>query len=212
MRRLAIAIWVAGALVRPSGSAAQIASDTTGLGGRFGTMSMLLEKTFLQVDVLDLEIRTDSVTAGRIAAILNAGAVDGAAGDSIARVMLRAPAIWARMSFKRGIGVDRLIQEIRNSMRKAVEAGLLDQSALDVISGSLPEWYAPLEDRGVRDGDAQYYRIEGDTLRTMYVGREGETWIDATATRPANRTALLASWFARGSDFREKLLNSLPRS
>lgn len=209
---LRAAVVVVASGMMPSVAFAQIASDTTGLGARYGRMSMLLEKTFLKVDVLELEIRTDSVTSAGIAAALDGGDGDGAARAEIARLVVNAPELWARMTFERDVGVERLIQEIRNSMRKAVEAGMLEARAFDVISGSLPEWYASLGERGVRDGDAQYYRISGDTLRTMYIGRDGETYIDATATTPANRTALLASWFAPGSDFRDKLLASLPRS
>jgi hypothetical protein len=188
----------------------QIATDTAGLGGRYGTLQMLLEKTFLQVDVLELEIRVDPETAAQVE---DGMAVNGENADeeAILSALIAAPRVWARLTFKRDIGVDRLIREIRNSMRKAVQAGLLDPAGYDTISASLPEWYASLRERGVRNGDGQYYRIRGDTLRTTFVGRDGEQFIDETATSPVNRRALLTSWFAPGSDFRDKLLASLPR-
>lgn len=187
---------------------AQIAADTAGLGGSFGTMQMLLEKTFLKVDVLDLEIRVDSMTAGEIQRI---AAQDGdGAADAMASAMIDAREVWARLAFRRGVGVDRLIEEIRKSMRKAVENGDLDAAGFESIAASLPAWYAPLLQRGIRDGDAQYYRIRGDTLHTIFVGRDGEQFIDETATAPTNRRALLASWFTRDSDFRDGLLRSLP--
>jgi len=190
---------------------AQIATDTAGLGGMYGTLTMLLEKTFLRVDVLELEIRVDPITAAHVEDGL---AVNGEDADeeAIASALIDAPYVWARLTFKRDVGVERLIQEIRNSMRKAVHAGLLDPAGYDAISESLPAWYAPLGDRGIRNGDAQYYRIRGDTLRTTFIGRDGVQFIDETAASPTNRRALLTSWFAPGSDFREELLASLPRS
>jgi hypothetical protein len=188
---------------------AQVADDTTGLGGDYGTMRMLLEKTLFKVDVLELEIRLDPSTASKIAGVAGSGLSGSGASDSIARFAIDAADVWARLTFQRDVGVDRLIQEIRNSMRKAVDAGMLDQTGFDAISAGLPAWYASLVDRGIRDGDVQYYRIHGDTLRTMFIGRDGATWIDETATSPVNRRALLASWFAPGSDFRDGLIGSL---
>jgi hypothetical protein len=188
----------------------QIATDTAGLGGTYGTLQMLLEKTFLQVDVLELEIRVDPATAAQVE---DGMAVNGenANEEAIASTLIAAPQVWARLTFKRDVGVDRLIQEIRNSMRKAVQAGLLDSAGYDTISASLPAWYAPLRERGIRNGDGQYYRIRGDTLRTTFVGRDGVQFFNETATSPTNRRALLTSWFAPGSDFRDELLASLPR-
>jgi hypothetical protein len=188
----------------------QIATDTAGLGGTYGTLQMLLEKTFLQVDVLELEIRVDPVTAAQVEDGLAVNS-ENADEEAIASALIAAPQVWARLTFKRDVGVDRLIQEIRNSMRKAVQAGLLDPAGYDIISASLPEWYAPVRERGIRNGDGQYYRIRGDTLRTTFVGRDGAQYIDETATSPTNRRALLTSWFAPGSDFRDELLASLPR-
>lgn len=190
----------------------QLAADTAGLGGRFGTMHMLLEKTLLKVDVLVLDIRVDTVTASAIeAAIGEAGSPDDAA-DAIANATIEARGVWARLAFRRGLNVERLIGEIRKSMRKAVAAGLLDQADYETIASRLTEWYAPLQQRGIRNGDAQYYRIRGDTLHTTFVGRDGDTFIDQTAIARANRTAVLASWFASGSEFREELIESLPSS
>lgn len=187
---------------------AQIAADTAGLGGPFGTMRMLLEKTFLKVDVLDLEIRVDSATAAEIQRVAEQNG-DGIP-DAIASAMIDAHEVWARLAFRRGVGVDRLIEEIRKSMQKAVENGDLEAAGFESIAASLPTWYETLRQRGIRDGDAQYYRIRGDTLHTIFVGRDGEQFIDETATSPTNRRALLASWFTRDSDFRDDLLRSLP--
>lgn len=197
-----------GLLLSGSPCSAQITADTAGLGGSFGTMHMLLEKTFLKVDVLDLEIRVDSMTAAEIQRIAVQDG-DGTAG-AIASAIIDAREVWARLAFRRGVGVDRLIEEIRKSMHKAVENGDLDAGGFESIAASLPAWYAPLAERGIRDGDAQYYRIRGDTLHTVFVGMDGEQFIDETATSPTNRRALLASWFTRDSDFRDRLLRSLP--
>jgi hypothetical protein len=199
------------ALVRGGAAAhAQLAADTAGLGGRFGSMQMLLEKTFLKVDVLALDIRVDAGAAAEIEAAIREAGRPANAADAIANAVLAADDVWAELAFKRDIGVDRLVDEIRKSMRKAVEAGVLDEPGFQQIAASLPEWYAPLRERGIRSGDAQYYRIRGDTLHTTFVGREGATFIDQTANTRTNRLAVLGSWFATASEFRDKLIKSLP--
>lgn len=62
---------------------------------------------------------------------------------------------------------------------------------------------------GVRDGDVGFYRIHADSLRTVFADGDGEVFLDQVDFDPPARYMVLGSYFARGSDFREKLVKSL---
>ena len=183
--------------------------DTAGLGGPFGTLRTVLERTFLRIDVLAVEVRLDAVTAARIESVVRGAMRTIGDAEAIAAAALDAPGAWARLEFRRDVDVSRLVDEIRRSMRKVVDAGILSRVEFDSIAGGLEALYAPLAERGVLDGDVQLYRLRGDTLRTVFMGRDGRTYIDSQGTGRARRMALLGSWFVRGSDFRDGLIRSL---
>ncbi len=54
-----------------------------------------------------------------------------------------------------------------------------------------------------------YYRIRGDSLHTVYLASDGETLLDQVDVGPERRLSVLGGYFAPGSDFRDKLVDSL---
>jgi hypothetical protein len=172
-------------------------------------MEALLEKTFLKVNVLLLEVRVDPLTAASLEALRTAHAPEPAPPDSLVSVILRAPDAWARIRFRRGASLGQFLGGIRRNLDAARRAGIIDAAYRDEVSANLPRWFAFLEDRGVRTGDALLYRIHGDTLRTVYQDASGTVHLDQTDPEPRSRFAILGSYFAPGSDFRARLLQSL---
>lgn len=75
---------------------------------------------------------------------------------------------WASLSFQRDVDFDRFLDGIRDGINVARKAGLVEPAFARSLSDSLPAWYASLRVRGVRDGDVMMYRINGDTLRTVF--------------------------------------------
>jgi hypothetical protein len=55
-----------------------------------------------------------------------------------------------------------------------------------------------------------YQRIRSDTLRTVYVDREGSILLDQLDVGPERRLAVLGGYFAPGSEFRDGLVASVP--
>ncbi len=208
---VASAAGPAPAAAQSSAPATFTVSDTAGLGGTYGTLRTVLERTFLRVDVLSIEVRLDGVAAARIAPLAGDGRLTDAEEDSVSAAAIGAREVWVRMRFLRDVDTSRLIDESRASMRKARDAGLLTRADYDSLAAELPAWYAPLETRGVKSGDVQLYRVRGDTLRTTFTDEAGHVWIEREGIGRARRLALLGSWFVRGSDFRNGLLRSLVR-
>lgn len=182
----------------------------------FTTMSMKLEKTIFAIDVLTLTLRVDPATAGRIESVL-AGAeeLDDTLEARVAELAVRAPEAVAEIEFLRDVGLGRFLGEVDGDMRKAMEAGWLDAEGYRRVREGLPEWFSFLAERGIRKGDRLSYHVRGDTLRTVFwipsgdPASSGEVLLDQTDVGEANVRALLGAYFAPGSSFREKLVQSL---
>ena len=221
LRGLLSAAPLAAALLLPSGDALEaaqspeaddrpqsIAADSLP-GGPYVDMRMLFEKTIFKVDVLTLHIRLNEADAREIERLVRGRRYSDQLADSVADVAIQSRDVWARIRFERNVSLGQFLDGTEDNLEKVHKAGIIDESDYDLISKGMPVWYAFLEERGILDGDLAYYRIRGDTLRTQYVGVEGEVLLDQTDVGPERRLAVLGSYFVRGSDFRKGLIKSL---
>ncbi|MFW6088706.1 MAG: hypothetical protein ACODAB_03065 [Gemmatimonadota bacterium] len=195
-------------------SAQSIDSDTVmgadGAGtGSYGHMHMLLERTIFKVDVLTLDVRLGPSTADRIEELLTKPGESAGLSDSVAVAALEANDVLARIEFHRDLGLERFLDGIRDNLRRATRAGFVTPAQFRRISDDLPHWYSALADRGIRSGDRMYQRVRSDTLRTVYVGADGDVLLDQVDVGPERRLAVLGGYFAPGSDFREGLVASV---
>lgn len=174
----------------------------------YAYMETLLEKTIFQVDVLTLEVWIGGGAATPLQALRGAGMSD-MLRDSVATLAVHARDAWARITFERGVSLDQFVGGIEGNMRRAVEAGLLDQADAEMILDSLPHWFDVLDARGIAEDDRLLYRVLGDTLRTRFVTYEGETLLDQTDVGPERRLSVFGSYYAPGSEFRKGLTSSL---
>lgn len=187
-----------------------IAAEPVGPGGgTFARMHMLLEKTIFNVDVLTLDVRLGRSTADRIEELLSKPGEFGGLSDSVAAAALEANDLLARIEFHRDVGLERFLGGIRDNLRRATQAGIVTPAQFRSIAADLPRWYSVLADRGIRSGDRMYQRVRSDTLRTVYVGADGDVLLDQVDVGPVRRLAVLGGYFAPGSDFREGLVASV---
>ena len=184
--------------------------DTTSLSeARHGRMSMLWEKTIFQVDVLTLDVRFGSATAQRLAELVRGREPSSALVDTIANVAAHATDVWARIRFERNVSLNQFVDGVRDNAAAARDAGLITDPEFAEIYDGLPQWYAFLADTGIKDGDEMFYRIRGDTLRTIYRTVQGETRLDRTDFGRFRRLSVMGGYFAPKSDFRKGLIASL---
>lgn len=216
-RRLLSAVLLASCLLLPGSLSAQDRRppvDTARLSASpWARMEMLLEKSFLDIDVLSLRLRFGAETASRLRE-LAAGGGDPAAGstaDSLAGAALRSRSVWARVEYHRGFSYRRFVSGTRRNLSGLPRTPVADAATLRRISKRLPDWHGYLAGRGVRSGDVLHVRIRGDTVRTVYIGTDGATVADTTVTDELLRLSVLGRYFSPGSDFRNPLLESLPR-
>lgn len=175
-------------------------------------MHTLLERTIFQVDVAELTLRYDSAAADRVGGLVRDREFTGPLADSVAAVVLGAERVHGRLEFLRSVSLGQFLESLRSNMEKARDAGLLDDSAYRAFRGELRGWYAPLDGRGIDEGDVTEYRIRGDTLRVIYRSGGGDVLIDRTDIGAEHRRAVLGGYLAPGTDFREGLVRSLFRA
>lgn len=178
--------------------------------GPFSGMEGVLERTILAIDVLRVRIRFGSETADRLRSAASGRGYSAALADSVAAVAVATRDALVRVEFRRGIDLERYVEEVTGSLRAARDAGLLSPAEFRTVSARLRPWFSFLEERGLREGDRLAYRIRGDTVRTVYRSRGGETLLDQTdPAAPEQRRAIVGGYLAPGTDLREKLIRSL---
>lgn len=169
----------------------------------------LLEKTFLKVDVLTLDIHVDAMTARRVGEMVRDRSYSDDLASSVARTVLSASEAFVRMEFVRTVKQGQFLNGIKDNLDRARAAGFITQEHRDQVVAKLPEWYAFLAERKAQKGDVVVYRIRGNTMQTTYYGVEGTVHLDLTRVGEKHRYGVLGSYFAPKSAFRKRLVRSI---
>ena len=112
----------------------------------------------------------------------------------------------------RDVPLNRWMGVVRDNLEQARDAGLITKDVEHRVSEALPNWFAPLKDRGYQKGDRVVYSVTPDALRTVVVSAGGQVLLDMTEHDEGARKVVLSSYFAPKSDTREPLLRSLVSS
>ena len=198
---LAPALMAGGAL--PSLDAPELAQ------GPYSTMHMLLQKTVLKINVATIDVRVDKPTQSRFAELARDKGYSYELDAQLAATAIGAAHAAVQMQFVRDIPLNRWIGVVRDNMELAREAGLITRDIERKVSDGIPQWFAPLADRGYQKGDRLIYAVSPDTLRTVVVSAGGQLLLDLTEREQGARKVVLASYFAPKSDTREPLIRSL---
>jgi hypothetical protein len=184
--------------------------DPPGLGRGGGEeMRALLQVTFLRIEVLMLTVRVPPATGAHLRALSRDRPYSEALADSVAAVILSAEELWARQVMHRNVGHDRMLRGMREAVEKAADAGYVTHRYARRFAADLPELFGFLRDGGARKGDAIYFWSRGDTLRTVYRAADGTIRLDRSTVDPQARRAGVPSFFAPGTRFRVRLVESL---
>ena len=173
-------------------------------------MRALLEVTLFNIDVLMLTVRV-SPEAGEHLSALVAGreGYDEALADSVAAVMLDVEEAWARQVFARDVGFGRLTDGMLETAEKAAAAGWVSEDYVTGFATRLSSQFGFLEERGAKEGDAIYFRLSGDEVRILFETVDGEILLDEVGVSAEGRRASIPSFFAPGTRFRRRLVESL---
>ena len=207
-------MWVAALLLLQVAAPAASQSVDVLDGGAPGTtamgeMSALLEVTIFNIDVLTLTVRTDSASAMALRGLASRIEDRDELADSVAQVMLAAPRLWARQIFHRGVSLGRLVGGMSESSKQAVAAGFITPEYHAEFTEALPTLFGFLEEDGAAEGDEIFFSVEGDVVRTEYRTVDGAILLSERREDAQARRGSIPSFFAPGSRFRERLVESL---
>jgi hypothetical protein len=177
--------------------------------GPFSSMRMVLEKTFLNLDVVRVEVRVGPRVQSDFSKAASGRPYSDALEGQLAQVALGADRVVMQVTFLRDVGWSRWLDAARESLEKASRSGLVSADQRRRVSDSLPLWFKAFEEDGYHKGDRLVYEVRPGTLRTVAVTVAGKVMVDRTDPGDVNVRVLLASYFAPGSDFRTPLLKSL---
>ncbi|MGI9625971.1 MAG: hypothetical protein ACR2QM_03980 [Longimicrobiales bacterium] len=171
-----------------------------------GRMHALMERTFLKVDVLTLDLCFDSDTSEGLARALDGAEND--VRDSVAQTAFNAQEAVGLIEFKRGIELGQFLEGVAEDHERAVAAGLLADSTRNALTEALPEWFSFLEERKILEGDRIHYRFYPDSVRTTFHGVD-DLRRERVSVGKERRGSILGAYFAPGASLRDRLIESL---
>jgi hypothetical protein len=180
--------------------------------GPYSLMHMRLQKTLLKINVADIDVRVDKATQAKLAQTAAGQPYSEGLDYRLAPIVIAAPRAVVQMQFVRDVPLNRWMGVVRDNLEQARDAGLITRDTERRVSDALPNWFAPLKDRGYQKGDRVIYSVAPDALRTVVVSAGGQVLLDMTEHEEGARRVVLASYFAPKTDMREPLLRSLVSS
>lgn len=208
MRSLTLACLICSASVAGAQPAAAdlLAHWSAGLGQTpAATMGFLFEVTFMKIDVADVEVRLTDPDAAALQALVAEGKRTDDRRRRAAAILHTADPIAYGMTFKRDSDQDRFFKGMLGNMARAVEAGELTADEYAGVEEHYRRLMAPHAERGTLKGDRLLYRLEGDTLRLLYLGVDGEVLVDQQLDDGIWQRAVRASYTGEQSKLRDKL-------
>ncbi len=172
-------------------------------------MSALLEVTIFNIDILTLRVRVDVDTGARLRTIARRSTYTEALADSVADAVLDAHELWASQTLHRGVGLGRLIGGMTETAEKAAAAGFISDRYVSEFKAGLPELFSFLREDGAQKGDVIVLHVIGDRVRTKYYSADGTLRLDRAGVSEEGRKASVPSFFAPGTRFRKRLVESL---
>ena len=177
--------------------------------GPYSSMHMLLQKTVLKIDVATVDVRVDRPTQAHFAELARGQQYSYPLDAQLASAAIAAPHAVVQMQFVRDVPLNRWIGVVRDNLELAREAGLITRDIEQKVSNAIPQWFAPLAERGYQKNDRLIYSVTPDTLRTVVVSAGGQPLLDLSDHEAGARRVVMASYFAPKSDTREPLIRSL---
>lgn len=171
-------------------------------------LTMLFEATIFRVDVANVEARLDPLTAARTAELVAGGDFDEQRGG-VEEVLLDADTFTITMEFLRDASWDRFMSGTRGNLERAAEVGVITENEFERLWTDFEVDFASMDNRGVKKGDTIVYRVEGDRVRTIYYDGDGKALVELDRVGDERVRATRGAYFARKSEFSEKLIKSL---
>jgi hypothetical protein len=175
--------------------------------GPHARLRFFFEVTFMKIDIAWIEAYLDPGTALVARRVAGEGYSKGRA-RALEMALLDGDPMLLRMELARGGGAGRFIGATRDNLQAAVECGSMGQATFDELWPYLEELLSPVDQRGMEMGDAILYRIDGSSVRIVYLGPAGEIIVDGSYEGAEAARGFVGSFICRESAFGEDLIRS----
>jgi len=177
---------------------------------RYGHMHMKYERTFLGVDVANIDVTFDAATRDRVRQLAAGQQYSDQVAERIARAALEAYDANVQVQFLHDASLKESLDAARKNLERARDAGYISQDAFATAWANVQRDFARLGQRGFKKGDRLLYHARPGSLQTTVTSGD-RVLLDVTSPGEAPRRAVLASYFAPGSDFRKGLIKDVFR-
>lgn len=199
-----IAVLLAGAVLAGRADSAPPPTD------RYGHLHMKYERTFLGVDVANVDVTFDRATRERFAELAAGQQYSEQLAERMARTAVQAKEVSVQVQFLRSASLREFLDAAHKNLERARDAGYISQSTFATAWANVQRDFTVLAKRGFKKGDRLIYRATPDSLRTTVVAGD-RVVLDVTSPGTDARRAMIASYFAPRTDFRAGLIKNVFR-
>lgn len=175
---------------------------------RYGHMHMKYERTVFGVDVANVDVSVDDATRDRFRQLAAGQRYSDEVAERIARAALEASDVNVQVQLLRRAPLREFLDAARENLDDARKAGYISQDTFDKAWANVQKEFAPLAERGFQKGDRIVYRARPGSLQTTVMAGD-RVLREVTTNDESARRAMIASYFAPGSDFRKGLISDL---
>jgi hypothetical protein len=169
---------------------------------------MTYERTFLGIDVANVDVVFDTATRDRIERLAEGQQYSDELAEQIAHTALDAQDVSVQVRFLRSASLQQFLDAARKNLERARDARYISQATFATAWANVQRDFAPLARRGFKKGDRLLYRVQPGSLHTIVQASDG-VLLDVTSPGAEPRRALIASYYAPHSDFRGGLIKSM---
>lgn len=169
---------------------------------------MKYERTWLDVDVARVDVWVDDATRDRFRQLAAGQRYSEQLAERIARAALDADGVVVHVRFLRRAALDEFLEAARDNLVRARNARYISPDTYATAWQNVQRDFARFAERGFKKGDKLIYRAGPGSLRTIVMADE-RVLLDVTTRDDGARRAMIASYFAPGSDFRQGLIEDL---
>jgi hypothetical protein len=177
---------------------------------RYGHMHTKFEKTFLRIDVANVDVWVGQATRDQFRALAAGQRYSDQVAERIARTALQADEMYVQVQFLRHASLREFLDAARKNLAHARDAGYITQGTFATAWQNVQRDFAPFAKRGFKSGDRLMYRAGPGSLQTIVMSGD-RVLLDVTTRDAGARLSMIASYFAPGSDFRKGLIKDLLR-
>jgi hypothetical protein len=165
-------------------------------------LSYLFEVSFMKIDIAVVEAMLSQDAANE----MNALADQKERVDQAAQLLFDTETIAFGMTFQRDGGIGKFIKGIQVNLERAMKVGLITAEQHALVRDEFNALMEPHDERGAHKGDRLLFRIDPQSVRTIFLGVDDDLLVDSTSENEAWVRGIKGVFLGKDSKLRKKLI------